>query len=52
MAKRESNQSQTRPAANVRTPSGNFNANGQSQGKSTGAVRPQPDACNERKGSK
>lgn len=40
-------QSNTRPAANVRTPSGHFNSNGQSQGQQSGAVRKSPDACND-----
>jgi hypothetical protein len=35
------------PQPNQRLPSGNFNANGTSQGKSTGAVRPTADACND-----
>ncbi|WP_233854083.1 hypothetical protein [Paraburkholderia sp. HD33-4] len=46
------NQKQVQPQPNQRTPGGNWNANGTSQGKSTGAVRPTPDACNEKKGSK
>jgi hypothetical protein len=40
------------PQSQPRTPSGNWNANGTSQGKSTGAVRTTPDACNDCKAPK
>lgn len=49
MAK-QSSQKQVQPQSNQRLPAGHFNSNGQSQGKQTGAVRPSPDARNERKG--
>jgi hypothetical protein len=53
MAKRETQPSQSKSQSQPRTPSGHFNANGQSQGKQTGAVRSTPDACNDcKKGSK
>jgi hypothetical protein len=52
MAKRESQPSQSRSQSQPRLPAGHFNSNGESQGKQSGAVRPQPDACNDRKGSK
>jgi len=50
MAKRETQPSRSQSQSQPRTPSGHFNSNGQSQGKQSGAVRPSPDACNERKG--
>lgn len=46
------NQSPSKSQSQPKTPSGHFNANGTSQGKQNGSVRPQADACNEKKGSK
>jgi hypothetical protein len=43
----KSSQKPVQPNANVKTPAGHFNSQGQSQGKPTGAVRPTPDACND-----
>jgi hypothetical protein len=40
-------QKPVQPNANVRTPSGHFNSQGQSQGQQSGAVRKSPDACND-----
>lgn len=50
MAKRESTPS--RSQSQPRTPAGHFNSNGTSQGKQTGPVRREADACNEQKGKK
>jgi len=49
-----SKQSNTKPSesrsnSNQRIPSGNFNTDGVSQGKQSGAVRPTPDANNTNK---
>ncbi|MCA8018088.1 hypothetical protein [Burkholderia metallica] len=49
MAKRETQPSRSQSQSQPRTPSGNWNSNGTSQGKQTGAVRQSPDACNDRK---
>ena len=51
MAKRES-QTPSRSQSQPRTPSGHFNTDGMSQGKKDGAVRPTPDANNDRKDRK
>jgi len=42
-------QKPVQPQSQPRLPAGHFNSNGQSQGKTTGAVRPTPDACNDSK---
>ncbi|WP_167313399.1 hypothetical protein [Ralstonia insidiosa] len=52
MAKRETQPSQNKSQSQPRTPSGHFNHEGLSQGKQSGAVRPDCDAHNTNKGQK
>lgn len=42
-------QKPVQPQSQPKLPYGHFDRQGQSQGKASGAVRPQADACNERK---